>query len=114
MSSSSQIILEDDDESFVNEVVEQFENEQALNSTGFSKYLIKVIKSIQSGGKFRDFCKLLERSVEIHMERITAKIRKPKYSDITTTVQLSNSRRNFKRTIKHNALQSIKKIGNYC
>ena len=48
MSSNSQIILEDDDESFVNKVVEQFESEQALNSTGFSKYLIKVIESIQS------------------------------------------------------------------
>ena len=72
MSSSSQIILEVDDESFVNEVVELFDCEQKLNSTGFSKYLIKVIESIQSGGKFRDFCKLLERSVDIYMERISA------------------------------------------
>ena len=115
MSSNSQIILEDDDESFVNKVVEQFESEQALNSTGFSKYLIKVIESIKSGGKFRDFCKLLERSVEIYMERISAIInKKQKHSDITTTVQLRNmdsdTKRNLRRNLKNKALTSIRAI----
>ena len=96
--------------------MELFDCEQKLNSTGFSKYLIKVIESIQSGGKFRDFCKLLERSVDIYMERISAIInKKPKHSDITTTVQLRNmdsdTKRNFRRNLKNKALQSIRTIG---
>ena len=72
--SSQEVTVElSEDDKFVEEVVAQFENENILSSSGFSNYLKKAIKVIQHGGKIRDLCDLLDKSVDKNMADVNSK-----------------------------------------
>ena len=84
MSSQDVTVELSEDDKFVEEVVAQFDNENRLSSSGFSKYLNKAIKIIQHGGKIRDFCDLLDKSVKIHMDNLNTKLRPKQNTTIAT------------------------------
>ena len=74
--SSQEVTVElSEDDKFVEEVVAQFENENILSSSGFSMYLNRAIKLIKNGGKIRDFCDLLDKSVNMHMINVSTKLK---------------------------------------
>ena len=84
MSSQDVTVELSEDDKFVEEVVAQFDNENRLSTTGFSKYLNKAINLIQHGGKIRDFCDLLDKSVNKHMDNLNTKLRPKQNTTIAT------------------------------
>ena len=74
--SSQEVTVElSEDDQFVDEVVAQFDEENTLSNSGFSKYLKKAFKLIQNDGKIRDFCDLLDKSVNMHMINVSTKLK---------------------------------------
>jgi hypothetical protein len=74
--SSQEVTVElSEDDQFVEEVVAQFDEENTLSNSGFSKYLKKAFKLIQNDGKIRDFCDLLDKSVNMHMINVSTKLK---------------------------------------
>ena len=72
--SSQEVTVElSEDDKFVEEVVAQFQKENILSLSGFSKYLKRAIKLIQNGGKIRDLCDLLDKSVDKNMADVNSK-----------------------------------------
>jgi len=119
MSSLDVTVELSEDDKFVEEVVAQFDNENRLSTTGFYKYLNKAIKLIQHGGKIRDFCDLLDKSVNKHMDNLNTKLR-PKQNttiatnsaDTTTLITFNKDEKaKLRRNHRDKALTSIKAIG---
>ena len=119
--SSQEVTVElSEDDKFVEEVVAQYENKNILSRSGFSKYLKKAIKVIQHGGKIRDFCDLLDKSVDKHMADVYSKLKAPKQNttiatnsaDTTTLITFNKEdKRKLTRNYRERALSSIKQIG---
>jgi hypothetical protein len=121
--SSQEVTVElSEDEKFVEEVVAQFENENILCSSGFSMYLNRAIKLIKNGGKIRDFCDLLDKSVTKHLDQVDSKLQGPtkRNTAIATnsadaTLQItctSKEKKHLRRSFKERAFASIHQNGN--
>ena len=117
MSSQDVTVELSEDDKFVEEVVAQFDNENRLSTTGFSKYLNKAINLIQHGGKIQDFCDF--KSVNKHMDNLNTKLR-PKQNttiatnsaDTTTLITFNKDEKaKLRRNYRDKALSSIKAIG---
>ena len=120
--SSQEVTVElSEDDQFVEEVVAQFDEENTLSNSGFSKYLKKAFKLIQNDGKIRDFCDLLEKSVNMHMINVSTKLKASmkqnttiatNSADVTTLITMTAvERKQLTRNYKDRALASIKTIG---
>jgi len=119
--SSQEVTVElSEDDQFVEEVVAQFDEENTLSNSGFSKYLKKAFKLIQNDGKIRDFCDLLDKSVNMHMINVSTKLASMKQNttiatnsaDVTTLITMTAlERKQLTRNYKDRALASIKTIG---
>jgi hypothetical protein len=76
--SSKEVTVElSEDDKFVEEVVAQFENEKILSSSGFSMYSNRAIKLIKNCRKIRNFCDLLDKSVNKHLDQVDSKLQGP-------------------------------------
>jgi len=120
--SSQEVTVElSEDDQFVDEVVAQFDEENTLSNSGFSKYLKKAFKLIQNDGKIRDFCDLLDKSVNMHMINVSTKLKASmkqnttiatNSADVTTLITMTAlERKQLTRNYKDRALASIKTIG---
>ena len=123
--SSQEVTVElSEDDQFVEEVVAQFDEENTLSNSGFSKYLKKAFKLIQNDGKIRDFCDLLDKSVNMHMINVSTKLKASmkqnttiatNSADVTTLITMTAVERKqlkqLTRNYKDRALASIKTIG---
>ena len=120
--SSQEVTVElSEDDQFVEEVVAQFDEENTLSNSGFSKYLKKAFKLIQNDGKIRDFCDLLDKSVNKHMINVSTKLKASmkqnttiatNSADVTTPITMTAvERKQLTRNYKDRALASIKTIG---
>ena len=123
--SSQEVTVElSEDDQFVDEVVAQFDEENTLSNSGFSKYLKKAFKLIQNDGKIRDFCDLLDKSVNMHMINVSTKLKASmkqnttiatNSADVTTLITMTAVERKqlkqLTRNYKDRALASIKTIG---
>jgi hypothetical protein len=120
--SSQEVTVElSEDDQFVEEVVAQFDEENTLSNSGFSKYLKKAFKLIQNDGKIRDFCDLLDKSVNMHMINVSTKLKASmkqnttiatNSADVTTLITMTAlERKQLTRNYKDRALASIKTIG---
>jgi hypothetical protein len=120
--SSQEVTVElSEDDQFVEEVVAQFDEENTLSNSGFSKYLKKAFKLIQNDGKIRDFCDLLHKSVNMHMINVSTKLKASmkqnttiatNSADVTTLITMTAvERKQLTRNYKDRALASIKTIG---
>ena len=120
--SSQEVTVElSQDDQFVEEVVAQFDEENTLSNSGFSKYLKKAFKLIQNDGKIRDFCDLLDKSVNMHMINVSTKLKASmkqnttiatNSADVTTLITMTAlERKQLTRNYKDRALASIKTIG---